>query len=123
MSKVRLVGERALFELCADRILAVLRAHQDSTGHDGHLRVDIQKVSSAAQRSRLPPCVVIAESDVTRRGVSNPDRPSSSSQVLGQRQYLDSRKLSADRGGGAVAGAVVHHQDLGPFRQPAEMLE
>ena len=77
--KVRLVGERALFELSADRILAVLRAHQDSTGHDGHLRVDIEKVSSAAQGSRLPPCVVIAESDIT---ASRPEQPRSSVPLL-----------------------------------------
>ena len=112
--------------LRADRVVALLGAHEDVGLHDRQAGMGVHEVGRSAQGAGLPPGVVVREGHVGRA-----DRPGARiararAAVAIQAQHLHLRVGGGDRAGGPVRGGVVGEEDvraLGQREVPRDRLE
>ena len=110
-------------QLRGEGILGAARLHQDSAGDRAQPRMGVEEIRRTAQRSRLPPGVVVAERHIGGRGLGDGDVAADGAEVGGRPDQPHLRKTVRDGVGGAVGGGVVDHDDRRLLRQRAQMLE
>jgi hypothetical protein len=85
--------------------------------------VRVEHIGRARQHAGLPPCVVVAEGDVRRIEVSDPDVAAGRAEVPRQADDGDVREPPGERLGGPVVRSVIDHDQsrrIGLRQRPLE---